>query len=52
MFLRANKRVKDGKERRYWSVRESRRLRSGPAVHWRAARSCRFCVLSLVGGLP
>jgi hypothetical protein len=26
MFLRANKRFKDGKTRRYWSVIESRRV--------------------------
>ena len=29
MFLRANRRFKDGKEHRYWSVEESRRLPSG-----------------------
>ncbi|MGH9453396.1 MAG: hypothetical protein ACRD2O_05445 [Terriglobia bacterium] len=29
MYLRANQRFKDGKEHRYWSVEESRRLRSG-----------------------
>ena len=29
MYLRANKRIKDGKEHRYWSVEESLRLRSG-----------------------
>ena len=29
MFLRSNKRVKDGKEHRYYTVVESRRLRSG-----------------------
>jgi Transposase DDE domain len=29
MFLRANRRWKDGKEHRYWSVEESRRLLSG-----------------------
>ena len=29
MFLRANRRFKDGKEHRYWSVEESRRLASG-----------------------
>jgi len=35
MFLRVNKRVKDGKEHRYWSVEESRRLRSGRVVQRR-----------------
>ena len=29
MYLRANRRFKDGKEHRYWSVEESRRLPSG-----------------------
>jgi transposase len=29
MFLRSNKRIKDGKEHRYYTVVESRRLRSG-----------------------
>jgi len=29
MYLRANRRFKDGKEHRYWSVEESRRLASG-----------------------
>src|SRR5260370_29378926 len=29
MFLRSNRRMKDGKEHRYFSVVESRRLRSG-----------------------
>src|SRR5260370_7246666 len=29
MFLRSNKRIKDGKEYRYYTVVESRRLRSG-----------------------
>ncbi len=29
MFLRHNKRTKDGKEHRYYTVVESRRLRSG-----------------------
>jgi len=29
MFLRSNKRIKDGKEHRYYSVVESRRLGSG-----------------------
>ena len=32
MYLRANQRSKDGKEHRYWSVEESRRLRSGRVV--------------------
>lgn len=35
MYLRANKRIKDGKEHRYWSVEESRRLRSGRVVQRR-----------------
>jgi DDE family transposase len=35
MYLRANKRFKDGKEHRYWSVEESRRLRSGRVVQRR-----------------
>ena len=35
MYLRANKRQKDGKEHRYWSVEESRRLRSGRVVQRR-----------------
>jgi transposase len=35
MYLRANKRIKDGKEHRYWSVDESRRLRSGRVVQRR-----------------
>src|SRR3984957_7004144 len=29
MFLRCHKRIKDGKEHRYYSVEESRRLQSG-----------------------
>ena len=29
MFLRSNKRIKDGKEHRYYTVVESRRLQSG-----------------------
>ncbi|MGH9396037.1 MAG: hypothetical protein ACRD18_04220 [Terriglobia bacterium] len=29
MFLRSHRRFKDGKGHRYWSVEESRRLRSG-----------------------
>jgi transposase len=32
MFLRANKRFKDGKEHRYWSVVESRRVAGGRSV--------------------
>ena len=32
MFLRSNKRIKDGKEHRYYTVVESRRLRSGPVA--------------------
>ena len=32
MFLRANKRFKDGKEHRYWSVVESRRVAGGGSV--------------------
>ena len=35
MYLRVNKRKKDGKEHRYWSVEESRRLRSGRVVQRR-----------------
>jgi hypothetical protein len=35
MYLRANKRQKDGKEHRYWSVEESRRRRSGRVVQRR-----------------
>jgi hypothetical protein len=35
MYLRANRRLKDGKEHRYWSVEESRRLRSGRVVQRR-----------------
>jgi hypothetical protein len=35
MYLRANKRIKDGKEHRYWSVEESRRRRSGRVVQRR-----------------
>jgi transposase len=35
MYLRANKRNKDGKEHRYWSIEESRRLRSGRVVQRR-----------------
>jgi hypothetical protein len=32
MFLRSKKRLKDGKEHRYWSVVENRRVRSGRVV--------------------
>jgi len=32
MFLRANKRFKDGKEHRYWSVVENRRISGGGSV--------------------
>jgi hypothetical protein len=32
MFLRANKRFKDGKEHRYWSIVENRRTRGGRVV--------------------
>jgi Transposase DDE domain len=32
MFLRSKRRVKDGKEHRYWSVVENRRVRSGRVV--------------------
>ena len=32
MFLRANKRIKDGKEHRYWSVVENRRVTGGRSV--------------------
>jgi hypothetical protein len=35
MFLRCHRRVKDGKEHRYYSVEESRRLRSGKIVQRR-----------------
>src|ERR1022692_2656345 len=35
MFLRSHKRCKDGKEHRYFSVEESRRLRSGKVVQRR-----------------
>ena len=35
MYLRVNKRKRDGKEHRYWSVEESRRLRSGRVVQRR-----------------
>ena len=32
MFLRANRRWKDGKEHRYWSIVENRRVRGGRTV--------------------
>lgn len=32
MFLRSNKRLKDGKEHRYWSVVENRRVAAGHSV--------------------
>ena len=32
MFLRAKKRVKDGKEHRYWSLLENRRVAGGRVV--------------------
>ena len=32
MFLRSNKRFKDGKEHRYWSVVENRRIAGGRSV--------------------
>ena len=32
MFLRSKRRCKDGKEHRYWSVVENRRVRSGRVV--------------------
>jgi hypothetical protein len=32
MFLRATTREKDGKEHRYWSVVENRRVTGGPVV--------------------
>ncbi len=32
MFLRANRRIKDGKEHRYWSVVENRRVTGGRSV--------------------
>ena len=35
MFLRSHKRIKDGKEHRYFSIEESRRLRSGRVVQRR-----------------
>jgi len=38
MFLRCHKRIKDGKEHRYYSVEESRRLQSGKVA------KRRFCI--------
>ena len=35
MFLRSHRRIKDGKEHRYYSIEESRRLQSGPVVQRR-----------------
>src|SRR6202162_1261156 len=35
MFLRSNRRIKDGKDHRYFTVVESRRLRSGKVVQRR-----------------
>jgi hypothetical protein len=35
MFLRSHRRFKDGKEHRYFSVEESRRLQSGKVVQRR-----------------
>src|SRR5215472_4745044 len=35
MFLRSHRRMKDGKEHRYYSIEESRRLRSGRVVQRR-----------------
>ena len=32
MFLRAKKRIKDGKEHRYWSVVENRRVSGGKTI--------------------
>src|SRR2546429_9777449 len=32
MFLRANRRIKDGKEHRYWSIVENRRTAEGRVV--------------------
>ncbi len=36
MFLRANKRFKDGKEHRYWSVVENRRIEAHIFISFRA----------------
>jgi hypothetical protein len=35
MFLRSHRRLKDGKEHRYFSVEESRRLQSGKVAQRR-----------------
>src|SRR6516165_3756886 len=35
MFLRSHRRMKDGKEHRYYSIKESRRLQSGKVVQRR-----------------
>jgi hypothetical protein len=35
MFLRRHKRIKDGKEHRYFSIEESRRVQSGRVVQLR-----------------
>ena len=35
MFLRSHRRIKDGKEHHYYSIEESRRLRSGRVVQRR-----------------
>jgi hypothetical protein len=35
MFLRSHRRIKDGKEHRYYSIEESRRLQSGWVVQRR-----------------
>ena len=32
MFLRAKRQIKDGKEHRYWSVVENRRVRGGKTI--------------------
>ena len=32
MFLRCNRRVKDGKEHRYWNIVENRRVASGKTI--------------------
>ena len=33
MFLRFNKRIKDGKDHSYWSIVENRRTRPGKTTH-------------------
>jgi hypothetical protein len=35
MFLGSHRRIQDGKEHRYYSIEESRRLQSGPVVQRR-----------------